>query len=88
MIRIFGGPQSICGGTVDREIETRIYKLLSDTGIAPLLYGHFGDGRIEQFVDGRILELDEMQVCMLVCGANKFRKMIKNKYRKSDMCGI
>eukprot|EP00172_Hildenbrandia_rubra_P003158 Plantae.Rhodophyta-Hildenbrandia_rubra.ctg47073.p1 GENE.Plantae.Rhodophyta-Hildenbrandia_rubra.ctg47073~~Plantae.Rhodophyta-Hildenbrandia_rubra.ctg47073.p1 ORF type:complete len:364 (+),score=60.53 Plantae.Rhodophyta-Hildenbrandia_rubra.ctg47073:166-1257(+) len=56
VVRIFGGV-----GT-DRAREDRILARLSQAKVAPEFIGRFGNGRIEGWLDGRNLLLDEMRL--------------------------
>lgn len=58
LIRIFGSEDVFTSR--QRQEENRVYKRLSDAGIAPTLHAVFGNGRVETFLDARSVSLEEM----------------------------
>ena len=58
LVRVFGTSTE---RVIDRERDGILFELLSQLRIGPSLLGAFGNGRVEQFIDGgRTLEPDDM----------------------------
>eukprot|EP00177_Eucheuma_denticulatum_P003719 GFKZ01006735.1.p1 GENE.GFKZ01006735.1~~GFKZ01006735.1.p1 ORF type:complete len:349 (+),score=42.76 GFKZ01006735.1:210-1256(+) len=58
LVRIFGAPQLFPASR--RAIESIVYEQLSNAGIAPCLHANLPNGRVEQYLDARNIELYEM----------------------------
>jgi hypothetical protein len=60
LIRIYG---PVLGQiALDRSLQTDVFRLLADRGLAPKLYCQFDDGRLQEFLHGKIPSLSQMQV--------------------------
>ena len=58
MVRIFGaGTEEI----IDRQEELQRLRKLNCEGFGAKVLGTFGNGRLEEFLEGRIIEVEEMQ---------------------------
>lgn len=58
LVRIFGNGDVFT--PAQREMENILFEQLGEAGIAPGLLAVFGNGRVEQFLDARTIELREM----------------------------
>lgn len=70
LVRVFGSTDVFT--SEQREIENNVFAQLAQAGIAPRLLAVFGNGRVEQLLDARPIELDEMitdHVCVGVAKA-------------------
>eukprot|EP00871_Galdieria_phlegrea_P000302 jgi/Galph1/1272/GphlegSOOS_G5984.1 len=56
LVRVFGAE-----GIIDREQENEIFEQLAAEGIAPKFIGKFSNGRIEGWLNGRCISIDEMR---------------------------
>jgi len=77
LVRVFGENPLLA---FDRKEENRVYAELSSKGIAPKLVATFGNGRIEDWVDGRPASAEEcrdhricMQVAQQLAGLHSFQ---------------
>ncbi|MES1918923.1 hypothetical protein MHBO_000813 [Bonamia ostreae] len=61
LIRIYGGSHKDAEQTAKERLEEKNrFALIASQGLGPDFYFDFGDGRLEEFVDGRIAKMEEM----------------------------
>lgn len=62
LLRLYGGnlfEQDVPLRTLNPSLEVMLFYAMSQKGIGPQVYGCFDGGRIEEFIDGRNLSIDE-----------------------------
>ncbi|KAJ8556191.1 hypothetical protein K7X08_022949 [Anisodus acutangulus] len=57
LVRIYGERRDLF---LDSEEEIKTFEWMSNHGYGPRLYGHFPNGRVEQFINGRTLSPDDL----------------------------
>ncbi|MCD7454141.1 hypothetical protein HAX54_023623 [Datura stramonium] len=58
LVRIYGEGRDLF---LDSEEEIKTFEWMSNNGYGPKLYGHFPNGRVEQFIHGRTLSPDDLR---------------------------
>ena len=53
-------------GMIVRDLEIVIFAILSERRLAPKLYGHFPDGRLEEFIDSRTLNVTILFIIIII----------------------
>lgn len=57
LVRLFGAE-----GMIDRNVENATYASLAKKGLAPKYYGRFANGRLEEWLEARPLDVEELSV--------------------------
>ncbi len=80
LIKVFGnGTDEL----IDRELERNVVSALSEQAFTAPVCGFFRNGRIEPWIDGRILTVDEVGIvlqCVLLlllhCASHSFKNIL------------
>jgi hypothetical protein len=59
LVRIFGKNTELL---IDRDLDNRVFGFLGTTGLGPRLFATFENGRVEQLLDAKALEPEQMRL--------------------------